>query len=103
MCPLSPCIGWLISSEHRNCFDYKRQVWRFVCPDCRHGFEISNDAIPIRSLPEEVLKQGYPGLIERRKSGMWAQLVAESARSIKATEVHASPSVIAPTLFHRPL
>ena len=58
-CPFC-CHGWLISSQHRECFDRARQVWRFVCPDCGHNFEVPTTKNLIQNIPLKTIRGKYP-------------------------------------------
>jgi hypothetical protein len=54
------CDGWLISSQHHQCFDVERQVWCFTCPNCRQAFEVPEAEINIQEIPLTVIRQKYP-------------------------------------------
>jgi len=58
-CPHCPG-GWLISYQHRECFDRIRHVWHFTCPDCGGHFDKSDMEIKVRNIPLKDIRQRYP-------------------------------------------
>jgi hypothetical protein len=60
--------GWLIASEHPECFDQQWGVWRFVCPDCGKPFQVPRGEVRTRKVGVGFVKERYPGLSERSAS-----------------------------------
>jgi hypothetical protein len=58
-CPFS-CDGWLISSQHRECFHRDNQVWRFACPNCHQHFEVHNLEIKMENISLNDARRKYP-------------------------------------------
>jgi len=58
-CPFD-CTGWLVSSQHRECFDNARQVWRFQCPDCEKDFEVRDLGVRLENVPLGDVRRKYP-------------------------------------------
>lgn len=58
--PCPSCLGWLISSYHRERFDWTSQEWHFTCPDCGGRFDVPDSKIAIRSIGLKAIRDRYP-------------------------------------------